>query len=440
MTTPRTPNDKEKGSALVIAIFALFLVASMGIAVLFLADSDVKMNKAGVRSKTAFYLAEAGLEDARKALRAANMASLNRGSLSDELVTAAGSGGVIQADPTTIAPVYDASGQVTGFTGYGNDVPLRPFTPFGDGSYAAFLTNDSVDGWTSTTDGNDRVIITAIGAGTDRSVEIVQAVVELDGFSLPATITILGPPPTTFSAGSSSSKVYSGDDCVGVTGATGVANLHMPVIGTIGTASQAFVQANIAGPTFTSGTYSGANTVDDSTSTSDPRWSVTIDPILTNCSTLRGLTDRMKASADYVCTAASPCSHWATSTTSTITYVDGNLTAPPAGKGILVVNGQLSFNGSDLWEGPIFVVGTGQFTRTGGGSGHTWGGIVVANIAGPDGVFGNGDDCTGGTGGFGAVSFFNTNGGGNHDTVYCTDLINLGISALALRVQDFRQR
>jgi hypothetical protein len=65
---------------------------------------------------------------------------------------------------------------------------------------------------------------------------------------------------------------------------------------------------------------------------------------------------------------------------------------------------------------------------------------VVANIAGPDGVFGNGDDCTGGTGGFGAVSFFNTNGGGNHDTVYCTDLINLGVSALALRVQDFRQR
>jgi hypothetical protein len=179
--------------------------------------------------------------------------------------------------------------------------------------------------------------------------------------------------------------------------------------------------------------------VDDSTSTADPRWTVTVDPVFTNCSSLLGLTNRLKAAADYVCTAASPCTHWASSTTSTITYVEGDV-APPSGKGILVVTGQVLFNGSETWDGPIFVVGTGEFHRSGGGSGHTWGAIVVANIAGPDAVLGTGDDCTGGTGGFSPASFFNTNGGGNHDTVYCSDLIYGSQSALPLRVLDFRQR
>ena len=439
MTASRIENDKEKGSALVIAIFTLFLVASMGIGLLFLADTDVKMNKAGVRSKTAFYLAEAGLEDARKALRAANIASSNRAALGDELVAAAASGGVIQADPTTIAPVYNAAGQVTGFTGFGNDLPLRGFTAFGDGFYAAFLTNDPVDGWTSLTDSNDRVMITAIGAGLDRSVEIVQAIVELDGFSLPATVTMLGPTPSSFSGGTSAAKFYSGDDCFGATGYPGIPGLDMPVVGTVGSASQAFVQANVGGASFQSGTYTGSNTVDDSTTTSDPRWSVTIDPMWTSCSSLLDFAARMKAAADYVCTTSSPCSHWAGSTPSTITFVEGNASVP-SGKGVLFVTGQLSFNGSDRWEGPIFVVGSGQFTRSGGGSGHTWGGVVVANIAGSDGVFGTGDDCTGGSGGFGAASFFNTSGGGNHDTVYCSDLINRGASGLPLKVLDFRQR
>jgi hypothetical protein len=439
MNPARIENNKEKGSALVIAIFSLVLVASMGIGLLFLADTDVKMNKAGLRAKNAFYLAEAGLEDARKALRAANIASTNSAGLGDELLVAAGAGGTIQSDPTTIAPVYNAAGQVTGFTGYGNDVPLRPFTALADGWYAAFLTNDPVDGWTNTTDTNDRVMITAIGAGSDRSVEIVQAIVELDGFSLPATVTMLGPTPSSFSGGTSASKRYSGDDCVGATGYTGIPGLHMPVVGTIGSASQSYVQANVSEGTWTSGTYSGANTVDDSASTSDPRWSVLVDPSLTNCPSLLALAARMKASADYVCTAASPCSHWASATPSTITYVEGDASVP-SGKGVLWVTGQLSFNGSRDWEGPIFVVGTGQFLRSGGGNGHTWGGVVVANIAGADSVFGTADDCTGGSGGFSPASFFNTSGGGNHETVYCSALISKGASGLPLKVLNFRER
>jgi Tfp pilus assembly protein PilX len=429
----------EKGSALVIAIFSLFLVATMGISLLYLADSDVKLNQAGLRAKKAFYLAEAGLEEGRKALRAQNIASTDPSGLSDELAAAAGTGGVIDASPTTIAPVWNSAGQVTGFTGYGNDVPLKAFTAFGGGWYAAFLTNDSVDGIANKTDSNDRVMITAIGAGTDRSVEVVQSIVELDSLpALPAVVTMLGPTPVAFDGGSSNSKKFNGNDCQGATGYNKIPGLSMPTVGTMGPAQQAYVQANTTGPTFTSGGYTGAQTVDDSTSLLDPRWTVTANPSWSDCSYLKEMADRIKNSADYVCTSGSPCTHWATSTTSTITYVDGDINLP-AGKGLLWVTGTVTVNGSTDWEGTIYVVGKGQFIRSGGGSGHTWGGIVIADIAGPDGVWGTGDDCTGGTNGFMGASF-TTSGGGSHDTVYCTDAINQANSGLPMVVKDFRQR
>src|SRR5215470_10840253 len=48
----------EKGSAMVLAIFALLLLTSMGIAFLFMGHTDVKVNQAGQRATKAFYLAE----------------------------------------------------------------------------------------------------------------------------------------------------------------------------------------------------------------------------------------------------------------------------------------------------------------------------------------------------------------------------------------------
>ena len=183
-----------------MAIFVLFLLTSMGGALLFMADSDVKMNKAGLRAKAAFYQAEAALENARNVLRVRNLASASTSSFTDELAAAAGTDLSLQLNPATIAPTYDSAGRVTGFTGYGDDVPLVPFTAFNGGWHAAFLTNDPIDGRTNTTDTNDRLMITAIGATSDRAVEVVQAIVDREALpSLPATITMLGPTPSGFS-------------------------------------------------------------------------------------------------------------------------------------------------------------------------------------------------------------------------------------------------
>lgn len=444
MSRQRSEGKEQEGSALIIAIFVLFLLSSMGAALLYMADSDVKMNKAGLRAKAAFYQAEAGLEDARNALRVQNLASANPAGFSDELLVAAGAGGTIQLNPATIAPVYNSAGQVTGFTGYGDDVPLRSFTAFNGGWHAAFLTNDPIEGRTNLTDVNDRLMITSIGATSDRSVEVIQAIVDRDALpALPATITMLGPTPTNFAGGSSGAKNYDGDDCEGASPYVGIPGLHMPVVGGLGSASEAFLASELGskGGTYNSGGYTGGNVVDDSTTTTDPIWTPVISSQWTTCSSLQSLALSVRSTADYICTTASPCSHWGTSTISTITYVEGDLDLGPggSGKGLLWVTGTLTLRGNTSWEGAVIVVGEGDFQRNGGGNGHTWGGIIVANIAGADGVYGTGDDCTGGTGGFRPANF-DTSGGGNHDTDYCSDAINQAMNGFPMKILDFRQR
>jgi hypothetical protein len=84
------------------------------------------------------------------------------------------------------------------------------------------------------------------------------------------------------------------------------------------------------------------------------------------------------------------------------------------------------------------VVGEGKIIRSGGGSGHSYGAIVVADIAGPDKIYGNADDCTGGTNGFGAPSYA-ISGGGTHDHVYCSQAIGVSMNKLPAKVAQFRE-
>src|SRR6185436_2895218 len=120
----------QSGSAFIMAIVLLFLLTVTGIALLFLGDSDTKMNLANVRDKRTFYIAEAGLEHGREQLRLNNIVSVDTGKFSDEITTAAGANGIVEFDPASLKAVYDANGNVTSFTGYGDDVPLKGITSF----------------------------------------------------------------------------------------------------------------------------------------------------------------------------------------------------------------------------------------------------------------------------------------------------------------------
>ena len=440
-------SSRERGSATILTIFALVLLTGMGVAFLYMSHSDVKVNQAGQRATKAFYLAEAGLEDARTQLAATNVSSVDPNSLTDELATADGANNALNFNADTLTPTFDSSGNVTGFTGYGDDVPLRGLTSFAGGWYAAFLTNDPLEtgGKLDPTDTNDRGMITSIGVGSDRSVEVVQAIVEKQTLpGLPATITAMGPTPSMFDGGSSGAKFYEGDDCAGATGYTGIPGYSVPVVGTVGTASETYAAGQVDGTsaTWESDGHSGDEVVDDLTSTADPIWTQTIDPLWRDCAYLKSLGTIIKNAADYVCTTPTGCTHWASSTISTVTYVEGDLDlGPVTGKGILWVTGQCHMRGGTNWDGVIFVVGTGDFLRDGGGNGHTYGATFIADISGPDGIFGNSDDCTGPgpDPGFSSISF-ETSGGGTHDTIYCSSAIQMALNGLPFDVMDFRQR
>jgi len=70
----------------------------------------------------------------------------------------------------------------------------------------------------------------------------------------------------------------------------------------------------------------------------------------------------------------------ASTTNSSITYVDGDLTlnGNGTGRGILVVTGTLTMSGNFSWYGIVFVVGDGNLQMNGGGNGQIFGSLWVA--------------------------------------------------------------
>jgi hypothetical protein len=78
---------------------------------------------------------------------------------------------------------------------------------------------------------------------------------------------------------------------------------------------------------------------------------------------------------------AAPSDFGAGTTNGLFTFVDGDVSLPSAGgKGLLVVTGTLSMNGSQTFEGLVLVLGGGVLDRSGGGNGTSLGAFVVAKF------------------------------------------------------------
>ena len=421
---------QDAGSALVVAIFVLALLSSMGVALLFSSTTEVRSSRADMRSKQVYYLAEAGMEAGRATLIILNGA----GPFTDDLTTYAGVNATLDFDPTALQATYDTDGNVTGLTGYGDDVPLIAPTAFGDGWYAAFMTNDAVNG-TSPTDTNDRVVITGVGLDANNSVEIVQAVIIRDVLIPPAAITLLGPNPT-FTGGSSNPKLYIGEDCQGL---GGTPNYYAPLVGVIGAAAEAAVEAGIGtDPAYSSGpSIVGDQSFADLTDTTAPTYQGPLDTVWSTCQELHDKIEQIRLIADVVCTDGTSCV-LPPSSPDRIIFVDDAYSLNTDGEGLIVVTGNFTTNGGVAWNGMMWAIGTGEFRRNGGGGAAVNGSILAADIAGPDGVYGNSDDCTGGVGGFGTASF-DENGGGNGTTAYCSDDIFNATPAFPYELVEFRQ-
>jgi len=441
VSTGGTAREDQRGSALVLALFVLFLTTLTGISLLFLGTTEATMGRQGARVKQAFYLAEAGEEAARTALYLAN----GNDPFTDDLVRFAGDNGSFDLDASALAILFDAAGEASGVAGAGDDEPLVAPTRFGTGWYAAFVTNDPAEdpgGIRTTLDTNDLVMLTSIAAGPDGASEVVQAIVQRREI-LPrmpsATITMLGPLPE-FDGGDSNVHEYSGEDC----GGRGIPGLSVPVVGTIGSEAEASAEEGIRtrnGPDYESGAYSGDDTFVDLTDSSEAllgaSGSPELDETWTDCEKLHDLVESMRDIADVVC--AGPSCAFPATRYSNVLFVDGDLeVVPPGGSGTLVVTGEMRFDGRASWTGMIFVVGEGRFVQQGSGNGVVSGAILVADIAGPDDIYGTADDCSGGDDGF-SSAVFDMSGGGTAETRFCSADILAAMPNPPYRIVNFRQ-
>jgi hypothetical protein len=439
---------------MLLAVFVMAILSSLGIALLFLGETNLKLTRTELNIKKAFYLAETGIEDGRRTLYDA---AAGADTFGPWLEDAAGDDDMIGFDPRDLVAEYDADGEFVGLSGYTDDVPLLDTRFLGQGLYAAFLTNDPIDGRTNLTDTNSRVMITGVGIGPNRSFRVVEAIVEPHVILPPvppSAITLIGSDPF-FDGGSSNGERYSGEDCHFLGG--GQPDLNVPIVGTTSPDAELDVEANLGGNPnkYTSGGYSGEQTGVDMTNAGDPLIQDmglgTLDSVWLDCNYLQELTENLYKHATHYCDMSVGCTEPQILTMQDIFFVDGDINLGPGyiGSGVLVVTGELTLHGSSTWTGIVLAIGEGKMRRVGGGNGVISGTSVVANISGPNGIYGDSDDCRPVPVAddddssdwtdpdlFGPARY-DVTGGGNADIDYCTRFLPSGPHSY--RVVDFRQ-
>lgn len=389
--------NNEKGMVLVVVIMLLTALVIIGFAAINMTNTDMKISANYRSGSQAFYIAEAGLENARDQLRI-NIAG---GSTMSQLLAArAGTNGVL-SNSNEVANFYSGGGFVS------DDVPYIANTTFGAGTYRVYLTNAAPESVTSTTDADDRVTLTSIGRVTsDNSMAVAQIIVQpfkLPNF--PGAIVLPGP----------------NADFKGVnSNASGVAGGMESAISTNSAAAEAAVETHLTDigriDNYVCNTMNGAACINNEPAEFSTSYS-TVSGINGLYNTIKTMADNVFPSPSSTSCPSVPCTLAAvdvgTTSNRKIVVVDGDATLGPInGAGILVVTGKLTLKGNFNYDGVILVIGKGDIYRDGGGTGTINGGILVANTndATSDTVLG--------------TPTFDTSGGGNSNINYSAGSIN----------------
>ena len=377
----------QQGMILVISLLILALLLGAGVGAIVSTQTDLKTSSNLKNGKQAFYLAEAGINHAMQEM-------------------ADGDG------TNDFSSVSTAAGTTTLF---GN-------TSLGSGSYT--VTAQAVSGSSPAL-----VKVTSTGCvraanpcPSGNSKAVIEAQFKTYSFGPPpGTITLIGN-NASFTGGQSNAKTLSGNEASGC-GSTP----SKPIVAVTNGASKTSVQAaiNASKPLTYSTSYAGGKTDDivASGEVANIRSQYGFD--YTSVSDLEALVDKIQRNAASVVAGGATGVDVGSPGHEKIVVVNGNYTLSATdGAGILVVKGDLTFNGNISYTGAILVIGTGVMRRSGGGNGTIKGGIIVAKVVGPDGIYGTADDV------IGSSPTFDTSGGGNSDILYCSNAVNLGLSRL----------
>src|SRR5262247_2981245 len=313
----------EKGFLLIAALTLMAALTLLGTTAYILSSTDIKIGGNFRNNQMVLQVAMAGAERARELLRVENLASSDSSTFSDELnsTTRKGANGVLNGYSSTTDDIALASGTM-------NNV-----------SYVAYLTNDSADGASNTTDSNGKVLITSVATGPNNSKAQVQIVVTASPPpSSPATIYSKGDV-----TGNGSSLTVSGNDACG--------------------AGTALAPIYTKDPATTS--LNGSPTLTGSPSTPQ-HGTLDID--------IPGYIDSLKAGATTLTADQNGATYGSATNYQTVySWPDdpdhfnnqGLKLQNVTGYGILLVKGDLELGGGFQWNGVIIV--TGSVTLNGGG-------------------------------------------------------------------------
>jgi Tfp pilus assembly protein PilX len=315
-------HKSEKGVVLIAALCLMATLVLIGATAFLVSSTDVKIGGNFKTNQTALQVAMAGAEKARETLRALNAASTTKSNFSEELASRIGANGVLN-----------------GYTSSTDDSPIAPSTTLGTGyTYVAYLTNDSTEGSSNTTDANGKAVITSVATGPNNAKAIVITTVQL--YSMPNVATIYSKDNITVNG---NSIAISGNDQSSC-GGTALAPIYTMDPATTTTHGN---------PTFTGS---------PSTAQHGP---LDLD--------LASYVNTLSAGANYTLTDDVTNATYGSSSNFVTVYADAIGTQADdalkinnvTGYGILLVKGDLELAGNITWNG--LIIATGRITTTGGG-------------------------------------------------------------------------
>jgi Tfp pilus assembly protein PilX len=475
--TRKTNAKSENGVALLIAIFALFLISIVALGMMVMAGTESSLNSNYKSSVQAFYDAKAGVEEARgrmwsghpnafgsfvvalgntmavgqtryvlnpasgETVNPTDMASTNQ--YADRRYISEWGSNPSTSSPTTTSlstqagisgPLYkwvritprtesSAGIDVNGDSVLDNTTPL-----FYDGTQQ-FLSTQVPAGVTSYYQVFELTALSVTPSGSQRLMQYVVAPNNL-GLTLPAALTFDGPTPN-YNAPSSNPFAMNGSDRSGsnpMPGCTLTPQSPKPALGVVNNSDVAIAESNI--PSNRLDHYLGSGATPPSIS----NISTSLPANEQSVSSLQSLVQSITGVASNVLTGpvtSLSSAQLGSASDPQITVVNGDLTLSGnnTGYGILVVTGTLTFSGDTGWRGIVLVIGQGNIQENGGGNNEFDGAVLVAKTLNP-----GGQPLT--TQG---VPIVNWNGGGGNGVYYDSCWINSATSGLTYKVLSFRE-
>ena len=328
----------EQGVILIAVLTLMVTLILVGATTYIVSSSNVRIGANFKSNETVLQVAMAGSEKAREALRAANASSTTTTDFSEELLARVGANAVLNGYTTTTDDVAMATGTMS--------VAGKTYT------YNAYLTNDSTDGASSTTDSNGQAVITSVATGPNGAKASVTTTVKIYTFSGSSPAALYSKDNTTLNG---SSINISGTDA----GNCGGSNL-----------SAVYVYSDPATNNTHTLTENGSPTLGGTPATQ----------IGTTSLDLQSYIDTLKGSATVTLTAdvsaggndttsygSSSPGGYVTVYSDATQQGDGELRLNNVtGYGILLVKGNLQLAGNIDWHG--IIIATGVVTTSGGGS------------------------------------------------------------------------